>query len=87
MTMGTASTMTSLAEALGWTLSGAASIPAADANHQRMASATGEIFGASQITTVSTFTGRKTLLLKMATALVRSSMESAPFQASSPGGK
>jgi len=41
MTMGTASTMTSLAEALGWTLSGAASIPAPDANHQRMAAATG----------------------------------------------
>jgi dihydroxy-acid dehydratase len=36
MTMGTASTMTSLAEALGMTLPGAASIPAADSNHQRM---------------------------------------------------
>ena len=41
MTMGTASTMTSVAEALGLTLPGAASIPAADANHPRMASATG----------------------------------------------
>ncbi len=41
MTMGTASTMTSAAEALGWTLPGAASIPAVDANHQRMATATG----------------------------------------------
>ncbi|MDQ3189614.1 MAG: L-arabinonate dehydratase [Pseudomonadota bacterium] len=41
MTMGTASTMTSAAEALGWTLSGAASIPAVDANHQRMATDTG----------------------------------------------
>jgi dihydroxy-acid dehydratase len=41
MTMGTASTMTSAAEALGWTLPGAASIPAADANHQRMATETG----------------------------------------------
>ena len=41
MTMGTASTMTSAAEALGWTLPGAASIPAADANHQRMATDTG----------------------------------------------
>ena len=42
MTMGTASTMTSAAEALGVTLPGAASIPAADANHSRMATATGK---------------------------------------------
>lgn len=41
MTMGTASTMTSLAEALGLTLAGAASIPAVDANHSRMATACG----------------------------------------------
>jgi dihydroxy-acid dehydratase len=41
MTMGTASTMTSAAEALGLTLPGAASIPAVDANHPRMASASG----------------------------------------------
>ncbi len=41
MTMGTASTMTSASEALGFTLSGAASIPAADSRHARMASATG----------------------------------------------
>jgi dihydroxy-acid dehydratase len=41
MVMGTASTMTSVAETLGLTLPGAASIPAADANHPRMASATG----------------------------------------------
>jgi dihydroxy-acid dehydratase len=41
MVMGTASTMTSAAEALGLTLPGAASIPAADSNHPRMASATG----------------------------------------------
>ena len=41
MTMGTASTMTSAAEALGWTLPGAASIPAVDANHQRMATDAG----------------------------------------------
>jgi dihydroxy-acid dehydratase len=41
MTMGTASTMTSVAEALGMTLPGAASIPAADAGHRRMAAATG----------------------------------------------
>jgi dihydroxy-acid dehydratase len=37
MTMGTASTMTALAEVLGFTLPGASSIPAVDANHQRMA--------------------------------------------------
>jgi len=41
MTMGTASTMTSAAEALGMTLPGAASIPAADSRHARMASETG----------------------------------------------
>jgi dihydroxy-acid dehydratase len=41
MTMGTASTMTSAAEALGMTLPGAASIPAADSNHVRMASGSG----------------------------------------------
>ena len=41
MTMGTASTMTSVAEALGMTLPGAASIPAADSNHPRMATASG----------------------------------------------
>jgi dihydroxy-acid dehydratase len=41
MTMGTASTMTSIAEALGMTLPGATSIPAVDANHQRMATACG----------------------------------------------
>ncbi|MFT4172205.1 MAG: L-arabinonate dehydratase [Rhodocyclaceae bacterium] len=41
MTMGTASTMTSAAEALGLTLPGAASIPAADSSHARMATQTG----------------------------------------------
>lgn len=41
MTMGTASTMTAIAEALGLTLSGASSIPAADSNHVRMAAACG----------------------------------------------
>src|SRR5207249_2654499 len=41
MTMGTASTMTSIAETLGLTLPGASSIPAVDANHSRMASACG----------------------------------------------
>ncbi len=41
MTMGTASTMTSAAEALGFTLPGAASIPAPDSRHARMATDTG----------------------------------------------
>lgn len=41
MTMGTASTMTAIAEAMGLTLPGASSIPAADANHQRMSAACG----------------------------------------------
>jgi dihydroxy-acid dehydratase len=41
MTMGTASTMTAIAETLGLCLPGAASIPAADAAHPRMASACG----------------------------------------------
>ncbi|WP_349371814.1 L-arabinonate dehydratase [Salinarimonas sp.] len=41
MTMGTASTMTSIVDALGMTLPGASSIPAADANHIRMAAAAG----------------------------------------------
>jgi dihydroxy-acid dehydratase len=41
MTMGTASTMTSLAETLGMTLPNASSIPAADSAHPRMAAATG----------------------------------------------
>ncbi len=41
MTMGTASTMTALAEALGMTLPGASSIPAADSGHVRMAVETG----------------------------------------------
>jgi len=41
-TMGTASTMTSIIDALGLTLPGASSIPAMDAAHPRMASACGE---------------------------------------------
>ncbi|MCT7377037.1 L-arabinonate dehydratase [Chelativorans salis] len=41
MTMGTASTMTAIAEALGLTLPGASSIPATDSNHQRMCAAAG----------------------------------------------
>jgi dihydroxy-acid dehydratase len=42
MTMGTASTMTSAAEAMGLTLPGAASIPAADSRHAQMASLSGK---------------------------------------------
>src|SRR4249920_3396497 len=42
MTMGTASTMTSAAEAMGFTLPGAASIPAADSRHAAMATLTGK---------------------------------------------
>src|SRR5215470_4628473 len=41
MTMGTASTMTSVAEALGFSLPGASSIPAVDANHPKMANLAG----------------------------------------------
>ena len=41
MTMGTASTMTTIAEALGFTMPGAASIPAGDSAHPRMASICG----------------------------------------------
>ena len=41
MTMGTASTMTSAVEAMGFTLPGASSIPAADSRHARMAAETG----------------------------------------------
>ncbi|HXB53170.1 MAG TPA: L-arabinonate dehydratase [Vicinamibacteria bacterium] len=41
MTMGTASTMAAAAEALGMTLPGASSIPAADSGHPRLASASG----------------------------------------------
>ncbi len=42
MTMGTASTLTSAAEALGLTLPGAASIPAPDSRHAQMATLTGK---------------------------------------------
>jgi dihydroxy-acid dehydratase len=41
MTMGTASTMTSMTEALGFSLPGASSIPAVDANHPKMADRAG----------------------------------------------
>ncbi len=41
MTMGTASTMMAIAEAMGLTLPGASSIPAVDSSHQRLGSASG----------------------------------------------
>ncbi|MEU3463767.1 L-arabinonate dehydratase [Streptomyces sp. NPDC006733] len=41
MTMGTASTLTAAAEALGATMPGASSIPAVDSGHERMAAASG----------------------------------------------
>jgi dihydroxy-acid dehydratase len=41
MTMGTASTMTSLTEVLGFSLPGASSIPAVDSNHRKMARLSG----------------------------------------------
>ncbi len=41
MTMGTASTMTAIAETLGVCFSGSSSIPAADSNHKRMSAACG----------------------------------------------
>src|SRR6267142_1468766 len=45
MTMGTASTMTSIAETLGLTLPGAASIPAVHSAHSRLATDTGRRIG------------------------------------------
>jgi dihydroxy-acid dehydratase len=42
MTMGTAATMMSLAESLGFTLPGAASIPAPDSNHAKLATLSGK---------------------------------------------
>jgi dihydroxy-acid dehydratase len=41
MTMGTASTMTSISEVLGFSLPGASSIPAVDSNHPKMANCSG----------------------------------------------
>ena len=41
MTMGTASTMTAITEAMGLSLPGASSIPAADSNHIRMSTNVG----------------------------------------------
>ncbi len=43
MTMGTASTMTAMAEVMGFTVPGASSVPAMDANHQRLATEAGRL--------------------------------------------
>ena len=43
MTMGTASTMTAIAEVMGFTVPGASSVPAMDANHQRLAAEAGRL--------------------------------------------
>ena len=43
MTMGTASTMTAMAEVMGFTVPGASSVPAVDANHQRLAAEAGRL--------------------------------------------
>ena len=43
MTMGTASTMTAMAEVMGFTVPGASSVPAMDANHQRLAAEAGRL--------------------------------------------
>ncbi|MGW7056588.1 L-arabinonate dehydratase [Streptomyces sp. NPDC054887] len=43
MTMGTASTLTAAAEALGVTVPGASSVPAVDSGHDRMAAASGRL--------------------------------------------
>lgn len=43
MTMGTASTMTAIAETLGFTLPGASSVPAVSADHSRLAADTGRM--------------------------------------------
>lgn len=43
MTMGTASTMTAIVEVMGFTVPGASSVPAMDANHQRLAAEAGRL--------------------------------------------
>ena len=43
MTMGTASTMTAMAEVLGFSIPGASSVPAMDSNHQRLAAEAGRL--------------------------------------------
>ncbi|WP_432189354.1 L-arabinonate dehydratase [Streptomyces sp. Tue6028] len=71
MTMGTASTLTAAAEALGVTVPGASSIPAVDSGHDRMAAASGlrivELVGKdrklSDILTADAFTDAVTTVL------------------------
>src|SRR3954470_15757958 len=73
MTMGTAATMMSAAEALGLTLPGASSIPAPDSRHAQMATATGrrivemvwEDLAPSRILTDASFANAVTCVLAM----------------------
>ncbi len=73
MTMGTASTMTSAAEALGLALPGAASIPAVDSGHARMASDVGrrivdlvwEDIRPAQVVTRASFINAVTVLMAL----------------------
>jgi dihydroxy-acid dehydratase len=73
MTMGTASTMTAIAEAMGFILPGGSSIPAADASHIRLATQTGrrivdmvwEDLGPTQIATEAAL--RNAAIVAMAT--------------------
>ncbi len=74
MTMGTASTMTSAAEALGLTLPGAASIPASDSRHSQMATLSGrrivdiiwEDMKPSDLLTAASFDNAVTTVLALA---------------------
>jgi dihydroxy-acid dehydratase len=73
MTMGTASTMTAAAEALGLTLPGASSVPAAYSDHARMAVATGrrivdmvwEDLRPHQVLTAAAFTNAVTVIMAL----------------------
>ncbi|MEI8145075.1 MAG: dihydroxy-acid dehydratase, partial [Alphaproteobacteria bacterium] len=74
MTMGTAATMTALAETLGFTLPGASSIPAPDSSHSRMAMSCGtriidmvfEDLKPSDILTRKSFENALTVLMALA---------------------
>jgi dihydroxy-acid dehydratase len=73
MTMGTASTMTAAAEALGLTLPGASSVPAAFSAHARMAVATGrrivdlvwEDLRPQEVLTAAAFTNAVTVVMAL----------------------
>jgi dihydroxy-acid dehydratase len=69
MTMGTASTMTAAAEALGVSLPGASSIPAADSAHPRMAVASGrrivELIRSPLVLTAESFENAITVVLAL----------------------